>query len=110
MESKVKRTMVLMAIVFILIFSPILDAQEAKSGIDVSAPSADNRHSWLFTVVQIKNMTSKIISNITDGNVIFVISGFSATNNSRVVLDCALATESIYRAAQSIGYGSRIYI
>jgi nitroreductase len=49
------------------------------------------------------------MSNIADGNVIIVISGANAESNSRVVLDCALATESIYLASQSLGYGSRIY-
>jgi nitroreductase len=137
MEVSMKRTTVFATIVFILIFSPLLIAQEARPGIDVilnhyatwnfisgvipkvdldrivqagiRAPSADNRQPWLFTVVQPKNLTSKIISNITDGNVIIVISGANAASNSRVVLDCALATESIYLASQSLGYGSRIY-
>jgi nitroreductase len=132
-----KRTTVFAAIVFSLILPPLLFAQEAKSGIDVilnhyaawnfisgaipridldkivqagvRAPSADNKQPWFFTVVQTKSLTSKIISNITDGNVLIVISGVNAVGNSRVVLDCALATESIYLAAQCLGYGSRIY-
>jgi nitroreductase len=132
-----KRTTACAAIIFILVFAPFLGAQEAKSGIDVilnhyatwnfiagvmpkvdldrivqagvRAPSADNKQPWLFTVVQTKNLTTKIMPNITDGNIIIVISGANAASNSRVVLDCALATESIYLAAQSLGYGSRIY-
>jgi nitroreductase len=45
-----------------------------------------------------------------DGNVLIVISGEGdGKTNGGVILDCALATESIYLAAQALGYGSRIY-
>ncbi|GHT69550.1 hypothetical protein FACS1894110_19230 [Spirochaetia bacterium] len=76
----------------------------------VRAPSANNRQPWQFTVVQSQSLAKKIISNIVDGNVLIVIStvGDGKTNGSQI-LDCALATESIYLAAQALGYGSRIY-
>ncbi|GHV86894.1 hypothetical protein AGMMS50255_1900 [Spirochaetia bacterium] len=76
----------------------------------VRAPSAGNRQPWQFTVVQSQNLAKQIISNITEGNVLIVISasGDGKTNGSQI-LDCALATESIYLAAQALGYGSRIY-
>jgi nitroreductase len=76
----------------------------------VRAPSANNRQPWQFTVVQNQSLAKKIVSNIVDGNVLIVISasGDGKTNGS-AILDCALATESIYLAAQALGYGSRIY-
>ncbi|GHU69999.1 hypothetical protein FACS189450_03760 [Spirochaetia bacterium] len=76
----------------------------------VRAPSAANRQPWQFTVVQTQSLARQIISNITEGNVLIVISaaGDGKTNGSQI-LDCALAAESIYLAAQALGYGSRIY-
>jgi nitroreductase len=75
----------------------------------VRAPSANNRQPWHFTVVQNKDLAGRIVSNIVDGNVLIVISGPDGQTNGRVILDCALATESIYLAAQALGLGSRIY-
>jgi nitroreductase len=76
----------------------------------IRAPSASNRQPWRFTVVQNQDLGKRIISNLTDGNVLIVISasGDGKTNGSEI-LDCALAAESIYLAAQALGYGSRIY-
>jgi nitroreductase len=74
------------------------------------APSASNRQPWHFTVVQTQTLASRIVPNLTEGNVLIVISasGDGKTNGSEI-LDCALAAESIYLAAQALGYGSRIY-
>jgi nitroreductase len=76
----------------------------------LKAPSASNRQPWYFTVVQNQDLAKRIVSNITEGNVLIVISasGDGKTNGSEI-LDCALATESVYLAAQALGYGSRIY-
>jgi nitroreductase len=76
----------------------------------VRAPSAANRQPWHFTVVQNQNLANKIIPNFTDGNVVIVVSaqGDGKTNGSQI-LDCGLAAESIYLAAQALGLGSRIY-
>jgi nitroreductase len=76
----------------------------------IRAPSANNRQPWMFTVVQTFDLAKEIVSNINDGNVLIVISaaGDGQTNGSQI-LDCALAAESIYLAAQALGYGSRIY-
>ncbi|MDR2028573.1 MAG: nitroreductase family protein [Treponema sp.] len=76
----------------------------------VRAPSAGNRQPWRFTVVQNQALAKRIVPNISDGNVLIIISaaGDGKTNGS-VILDCALATESIYLAAQALGLGSRIY-
>ena len=77
----------------------------------VRAPSARNSQPWHFTVVRDDASLAKgIMSNITEGNILIVISGpgDSKTNGS-VILDCGLATENIYLAAQALGLGSRIY-
>jgi nitroreductase len=73
----------------------------------VRAPSAGNRQPWRFTVVSTPALAEKILSGVTDGNVLIVVSADSGSPDT--ILDCALATESIYLAAQALGYGSRIY-
>jgi nitroreductase len=76
----------------------------------VRAPSASNRQPWRFTVVQNAALSRQILSNMPEGNVLILISASGdGRTNGRVILDCALATESIYLAAQSLGLGSRIY-
>jgi nitroreductase len=76
----------------------------------IRAPSANNRQPWHFTVVQSQDLAKRIVSNNVEGNVLIVISASGdGKTNARQILDCALATESIYLAAQALGYGSRIY-
>jgi nitroreductase len=76
----------------------------------VRAPSAGNRQPWHFTVVQNLNLVKQIVPQAVDGNVIIIISaqGDGKTNGGQI-LDCALAAENIYLAAQALGLGSRIY-
>jgi nitroreductase len=76
----------------------------------VRAPSARNAQPWHFTVVQNLNLAKKMVSQTVEGNVIIVVSapGDGRTNGTEI-LDCALAVQSIYLAAQALGYGSRIY-
>ncbi|MDR2313615.1 MAG: nitroreductase family protein [Spirochaetaceae bacterium] len=76
----------------------------------IRSPSAANRQPWHFTVVQTPDLARRIVSNITEGNVLIVISapGDGKTNGVQI-LDCALAAQSIYLAAQALGLGSRIY-
>ncbi|MDR1624986.1 MAG: nitroreductase family protein [Spirochaetia bacterium] len=74
------------------------------------SPSARNRQPWHFTVVKDDAALAKgIIPNIGEGNIIIVISGEGADADKGVVLDCALATQNVYLAAQALGLGSRIY-
>jgi nitroreductase len=73
----------------------------------VHAPSASNRQPWHFTVVQDQRLTKQIISNIVDGNVLIIVTSNRIDNSA--FLDCGLAVQSMYLAAQSIGLGSRIY-
>jgi len=76
----------------------------------IRAPSARNLQPWHFTVVQNQNLAKKMVSDNVDGNVLIVVSaqGDGKTNGVQI-LDCALAVETIYLAAQALGYGSRIY-
>ncbi|MFA6471539.1 MAG: nitroreductase family protein [Candidatus Latescibacterota bacterium] len=74
----------------------------------IKAPSARNKQPWNFTIVKDAALCKKIISNITDGNVIIVISG-PDTLAASIDFDCALATENMFIAAQALGLGSRIY-
>jgi nitroreductase len=76
----------------------------------IRAPSANNRQPWMFTVVQNNDLAKQIVSNIERDNVLIVISaeGDGQTNGGQI-LDCALAAQSIYLAAQALGYGSRLY-
>jgi nitroreductase len=76
----------------------------------VRAPSANNRQPWMFTVVRSPALARQIVSNNEDGNVLIVISAEGdGRTNGRQILDCALAAQSMYLAAQALGYGSRIY-
>jgi nitroreductase len=76
----------------------------------IRAPSANNRQPWYFTVVQSQSLAQKIVPQTQEGNVLIVVSAVGdGITNSREILDCALATQSIYLAAQALGYGSRIY-
>ncbi|MDR1149081.1 MAG: nitroreductase family protein [Spirochaetaceae bacterium] len=76
----------------------------------VRAPSAGNRQPWHFTVVQDPNLAKQIVPQVVDGNVLIIISapGDGKTNGGQI-LDCALAAQSAYLAAQALGLGSRIY-
>jgi nitroreductase len=76
----------------------------------VRAPSAANRQPWHFTVVQNLGMAQRIVPQSVEGNVLIIISAAGdGRTNTREIIDCALATQSIYLAAQALGYGSRIY-
>ena len=78
----------------------------------IRAPSAANRQPWHFTVViQDQNTVREVIGrDYVDGTVIIVVSaqGDGKTNGVQI-LDCGLATQSMYLAAQALGYGSKIY-
>jgi nitroreductase len=76
----------------------------------IRAPSAANRQPWHFTVVRDQDLAKQIVPQVVDGNVLIIISaqGDGKTNGAQI-LDCALAAQSIYLAAQALGLGSRIY-
>jgi nitroreductase len=82
--------------------------QIIKAG--VRAPSARNGQPWHFTVVQNLSLAKKMVADTADGNVLIVVSASGdGKTNGPVILDCALAVQSIYLEAQALGYGSRIY-
>ena len=74
----------------------------------VRTGSAGNRQPWFFTVVQDLSLAQKIVSQSVEGNIIIVISTEGTT--SREIIDCALAAQTIYLAAQALGYGSQMYL
>ncbi len=76
----------------------------------VRAPSARNSQPWHFTVVKDLETMKKIVPDAMDGNVLIIISGVDLRERSAAIaFDCALATENMYLAAQSLGLGSHIY-
>jgi nitroreductase len=75
----------------------------------VRSPSAANRQNWHFTVVRDQTLARSIVSNIVEGNILIVLSAPGSKPNAADILDCGLATQSIYLAAQALGLGSRIY-
>jgi nitroreductase len=76
----------------------------------IKAPSARNGQPWHFTVVQTQDLAKKLIPQTTDGNVLIVVSAAGdGKTNGPVILDCGLAVQSMYLAAQALGLGSRIY-
>jgi nitroreductase len=75
----------------------------------VRAPSAMNKQPWLFTVVTDEKLAGRIVGRMPTGSVIFVISATeNPEKNPKIYIDCGLATENIYLAAEALGYGARI--
>jgi nitroreductase len=82
--------------------------QIVKCGI--KAPSARNSQPWKFTVVKDISKVQGIFRSINKGNVVIIVSGLKAEQEGiNVDFDCALATENMYIAAQSMGLGARVY-
>ena len=76
----------------------------------MKAPSSRNSQMWKFTVVKDNTLTGEIVNNITPGNVLIIVSGMeSEKQGANIDFDCALATENMYIAAQSLGLGAHIY-
>jgi nitroreductase len=76
----------------------------------IRAPSAANRQPWNFIVVENQVLAKKLVSQVTEGNILIVVSAAGdGKTNGPVILDCALAVQSMYLAAQALGLGSRIY-
>ena len=76
----------------------------------IKSPSSRNGQPWKFTVVKDTALTKKAIGNINPGNVLIIVSGPESAQEVMVIdFDCALATENMNIAAQSLGLGARIY-
>ncbi|NSW94611.1 MAG: nitroreductase family protein [Bacteroidales bacterium] len=75
----------------------------------MKAPSARNNQPWHFSVVLNKELMQEIMPNITDGNVLIVISGKENESGGTPDFDCGLAAENMFIAATSLGLGARLY-
>jgi nitroreductase len=76
----------------------------------IKAPSSRNSQPWKFTVVKDTVLMKKAIGNINPGNVLIIVCGTESTQEGASIdFDCALATENMNIAAQSLGLGARIY-
>jgi nitroreductase len=75
----------------------------------IKAPSSRNGQRWKFTVVKDTALANKAIGNVNPGNVLIFVSGPESQETAGIDFDCALATENMNIAAQSLGLGARIY-
>lgn len=76
----------------------------------MKAPSGRNFQPWKFTVIKNQSIIDMILKNMTQGNILILISGKVKEDGTVDPFDCALATENMYIAAQSIGLGAHIYM
>ncbi len=89
---------------------PVTDQQLdliLKCGI--KAPSARNIQPWKFTVIKDEATMKEIINDVISGNVLVIVSGIESESGTTPDFDCALATQSMFLAAHSLGLGARIY-
>ena len=90
---------------------PVTDQQLdiiLKCGI--KAPSARNNQPWRFTVIKNDSAMHKVIPDVNPGNILVIVSGAESNQTSvSVDFDCALATHSMFVAAEGLGLGARIY-
>jgi nitroreductase len=79
-----------------------------KAGIQ--APSARNLQPWRFTVVKDLDTMKKLIPDCVAGNVLIIVSGQDDKDKvASIALDCGLAVQNMYLAAQALGLGSHLY-
>jgi len=75
------------------------------------AGSAGNLQPWHFTVIRNRALIDDIMSNVTEENVLIVVSGPRVhPRGFSVEFDTALATQSMFLAAQALGLGARMYV
>lgn len=89
---------------------PVTDEQiEMIIQCGIKAPSSRNGQPWHFTVVKNEALMKEIISNITPGNVIIIVSGKESSSGTTPDFDCGLTTQNMFVSATSMGLGARIY-
>lgn len=90
---------------------PVTDNQiEQILKCGIKAPSAMNSQPWRFTVVKDITKVKPLFRNINSGNVVIIVSALEPSPRGiNADFDCALATENMFIAAQSLGLGARIY-
>jgi len=75
------------------------------------AGSAGNLQPWHFTVIRNRPLINDIMSDVTDENVLIVVSGPRVhPRGFSVEFDAALATQKMFTAAQALGLGARMYV
>lgn len=88
---------------------PVTDQQlEFILKCGIKSPSARNLQPWKFTVIKDEPIMKEIVNDIVPGNVLIVVSGIEGEDGTPD-FDCALATQSMFVAAHSLGLGARIY-
>jgi len=89
---------------------PVTDQQlDVILKCGMKAPSAMNAQPWKFTVIRDDAAMKEIISDITPGNLIIIVSGVVSQTGTTNDFDCGLAAENIFLAAHGLGLGARIY-
>jgi nitroreductase len=73
------------------------------------AGSARNMQPWHFTVVKSRAVIDQIMQNVTDGNILIVVSGPAEQTRFSIDFDVALASQNMFLAAQALGLGARMY-
>lgn len=88
--------------------APVTDDQIKQIvACGLKAPSARNLQPWMFTVVRNAELARRIMPQITEGNILIVVSGEGASTG--VHFDCGLASQNMFVAAQALGLGARMY-
>ena len=87
------------------------DVLEAILQSGQKAPSASNGQPWHFTVIKDSEIAAQLASrNYVEGAVVIVVSGKADESvGVSIAFDCALATQNMYLAAQSLGLGAHLY-
>lgn len=76
----------------------------------IKAPSARNSQPWHLSVVRDVQTIRKYIDTAHDGMALIIVSGTTEPMEGvNVALDCGLATENMYIAAQSLDLGAHLY-
>lgn len=87
------------------------DAIETILQCGAKAPSARNLQPWHFTVIRDSEIAGGLVRDYPEGGVVIVVSGTTEEMEGvDVSFDCALATQNMYIAAQSLGLGAHIYM
>ena len=75
------------------------------------APSATNAQPWHFTAIKNSEIAAQLASrNYVEGAAVIVVSGRPDEKvGVNVAFDCALATQNMYIATQSLGLGAHLY-
>jgi len=134
-----KRIIVMLVLVFVLVIALIANAERRNEIVEFLSTSYSQRHftnkpisdeivnqilvaghragsagnlqPWHFTVIRNRPLINEIMNNVTEENVLIVVSGpREHPRGLSVEFDTALATQSMFLAAQALGLGARMYV